>query len=154
MLQVFYVDPSTKLYRAIDLVETRAGLLIGLQGYAIDSGNPRVSFGKLVTSYNFPEENVFIGNGYESKHQNATTYSDAGVIAKMHQYGLLGISLIFVISIMIAVSNKLSMILMTCWLVAFFKNDYFLSRYFFDLIFFIAMYSSAWKCYEYNIIDK
>lgn len=123
-----------KAFYAFDLIKSRLGILVGLDGFQTSSGNPRDSLEKLLASFDFPSENVWFGNGYESKHPSATTHSDAGVIAKFHQFGVFGLFYIFCFALYFFMRGGLGRVLIVCWAVVFFKNDYFLSRMFFDLI--------------------
>ena len=136
------------IYYVKELIKNRTFILIGMEGVSTQSGNPRVSLGKLSESYSFPSKNVFFGNGFESKSEGATTGSDAGFIAKFHQIGIFGLIYVYAFAIYLARRNTLTRILVLCWAVAFFKNDYFFSRYFFDLIFLVFMLQDNRKINE------
>lgn len=150
----FLVKPNlnqeSTSFRALDLIETRVALLLGSEEYSTNQGDPGASFKKLIDSFELPKEDLLFGNGYESKSFMSTTYSDAGIIAKIHQYGFVGIIIIFMLAFLVGSSNQLSFVLICVWVLAFFKNDYLFSRYFFDLIFLISFFNNNWKCYQYK----
>lgn len=138
----------------IGLVQGRIFTLVGVDGYSTSSGNPQVSFGKLRNSYSFPDSNLILGNGHPSKAENATTASDAGIVANVHKFGLVGLLAIGSILFLVGRRNEVARILSICFLVAFFKNDFFLSRIVFDLILLVSIVGNRKMFFRENKVGS
>lgn len=103
----------------------------------VQHGNIINSVNMLLKSYSFPDMNLnfIFGNIQPSKSKFATTYSDAGIIANFHAYGLFGLSVLLISLGLHAYlsKNRLIYILTLVYLIAFFKNDLLYGRIVYDL---------------------